>query len=310
MPGLDLTNLFEERAKLPKPTNENLRKLFEGIDRILIKDDGVYEEKAISDKVILEITGPGLVNRFSDLLEIDESLTGFYCLCLGSYAIELFANGQLRATIGFHHGRSIRYDKWNSDVALMQNENLLSFLAQLGLTGPQEEYQEDQRRAEASNIAQSEWLAIAPKCFTKFQEEIQDINLNTVDYLGELIAELDKEIPEKDKRVIALLQTYGKTSNFWTAYPIYEEAPANVLNTYNPRDILDIYERSDRNYKTRRGLGRYICSFNFRKIRKKYLKDISDDVINDLEKCFTAIGEEKGIYEINRLRKDKNKKNS
>lgn len=312
MPGLDLTNRKspEELGNLPNPTNENLRKIFVGIDRILIKVGGVYAEKAISDIVVLEITLPDQVSQFEALMEINEALTGFYCMCLGSYAIELFANGQLQTTIGLHHGKSIRYDKWNGDAALMQNEGLLSFLAQLGLTKPQEEYIEGQQRAEVSSLAEREWLAIAPKSFAKFQEEIQEINYNTEDYLEELIAELNKEIPDKDKRVIALLQTYGKTKNFWTAYPSYEEAPANVLNTFTLSDILDIYVRSDRNYKTRRGLGRYICSFNFRQIRKKYLKDISDDVINDLEKCFIAIGEERGIYEISRLRKEKSKINN
>lgn len=307
MSGIDLTNRKspEELGNLPNPTNENLRKIFVGIDRILIKAGGVYKEEAISDIVVLEITLPDQVSQFAALMEINEALTGFYCLCLGSYAIELFANGQLQATIGLHHGRSIRYDKWKGDAALMQNEGLLSFLAQLGLTQLQEEYLEDKQRGETSKLAEREWQDIAPKAFAKFQEEIQEINHNTQDYLEELITELNKEIPDKDKRVIALLQTYGKTKNFWTAYPSYEEAPANVLNTFTLSDILDIYARSDKNYKTRRGLGRYICSFNFRQIRKKYLKDISDDVINDLEKCFIAIGEERGIYEIGRLRKEK-----
>ena len=309
MPGLDLTNRMssEERAKLPNPNNENLRKLFIGVDRVSIKADGVYEEKAISDVVVLEITLPDHITQFASLLEINEALTGFYCLCLGSYAIELFVNGQLQATIGFHHGKSIRYDKWNSDVALAENESLLSFLAQLGLTEPQEEYLQDQRKGEASQVAEKAWLAIAPKCFTTFRDQIQGINYDTESYLNELIAELNKEIPDKDQRLIALLQTFGKTENFWTYYPSYECAPANILNTYHPQDIVDAYTRSDRNYKTRRGLGRYICSFDFRKKRKKYLKYISNDVIDDLDKCFIAIGEERGIYEINRLRKDKSK---
>ena len=49
MPTLDLTNRepLEERNKLPKPSNEGLCKLFVGVDKVVIKDNGVYEEHNI-----------------------------------------------------------------------------------------------------------------------------------------------------------------------------------------------------------------------------------------------------------------------
>jgi hypothetical protein len=309
MPGIDFTNRSsqEELAKRPTPTNENLQRLFSGIDAIKIKEGGVSGEKALTDNVVLEITQQDQVNQLAALLEIDEACTGFYCLCLGTYAIELYAKGQLQSTIGFHHGSSIRYEPWNGDAALAQSDNLLNFLARSGLTQPLEEKIKSDQRYKAQQAEESEWLAIAPKCFASFWAQINGFDS---DYFEELQQELNKEIPDKDQRIIALLQTYGKTQNFWTAYPSYEDVPNKILQTYHTTEIVDAYINSDRNYKTRQGLGRFICGFDFRKKRKKNLKHIPDEVLIDVEQYFTTINEERGIYEINRLRKEKNGKNN
>ena len=102
------------------------------------------------------------------------------------------------------------------------------------------------------------------------------------------------------------MQTFGKTDNFWTAYPIYEELPNDILKTFETKEIIDAYINSDRNYKTRKGLGRFLCSFEFKKTRENQLKFIPTEVIDDLEKCFDNIGEKRGINEIFRLRNEKN----
>ncbi len=71
-------------------------------------------------------------------------------------------------------------------------------------------------------------------------------------------------------------------------------------------EIIKAYLNSDRNYKTRKGLGRFLCSFEFKKFRKKQLKHIEQEVIDDLEKCFKHLNEERGVEEIARLNRDKN----
>jgi hypothetical protein len=306
MPIRDFTgNNWEEMARRPKPTNERLRNLFAGIDLISIKPGGSSELRTQPNKVLFEIAQPDAIKQFAALIEINEVAIGFHCMCLGTYDVELYTNNQLQATISYHHEYSIRCDLWSTDAALANPEGLVTFLAEQGFKKPLEDLNETKRQKEASYLADQEWLAISPKCFRTFWEKFGSYG----DFPEELIDALNNEIPDKAARIIALLQTFGKTKNFWSGYPSYENVPADILNTYHPMVILKAYTDSDRNYKTRRGLGRYLCSFDFRKIRKKYLNYISEEVIDDLEKCFTSIGEEKGIYEINRLRNEKNKKN-
>ncbi len=120
MATLDLINgkSKEGPERLPKPTNNNLEKLFENVDKVIVKQSGVSNDKAINGNVVLTISRQDSIDRLKSLLEIDENKTGFYCMCLGDHAIELFSGVQLKATIGFHHGVSIRYDKWDGDAEL------------------------------------------------------------------------------------------------------------------------------------------------------------------------------------------------
>lgn len=152
-------------------------------------------------------------------------------------------------------------------------------------------------------VADMEWLAGAPKCFTIFFEQYRMEG----NFPQALVDALNEEIPDKATQIIALLQCYGRSKNPWSGYPCYEDVPVKILQNYTIKYILEVYTNSDRNYKTRRGLGRFLCSYEFRQIRKKQLQYISAEVIDDLEKYFTYANDEKGIYEVNRLRKEKMK---
>ena len=305
MPTLDLTNRkpLAERNKLPRPSNKGLAELFVGVDKILIKNNGVYEDNAMSDEVLLTISQVENIQIFSQLLEIDEKNIGFYCLCLGTYAIELHAGRQIIATIGFHHGVSIRYHKWNGDAGLAKIDDLLTFLAELGFTKPLQFRIEEKRNMEADRVAERKWLDIAPKCFKKYWTQINGFDGS---FLPLLINDLNFEIPDRQKQIIILLQTFGRTDNFWTAYPIYEELPNDILKTFETREIIKAYLNSDRNYKTRKGLGRFLCSFEFKTTRKEQLEYVQQEVIDDLENCFNHMNEQRGIDEIANLNHDKN----
>jgi hypothetical protein len=301
---LDLTNrkTLEECVKLPTPTNDNLKQLFVDVDTIIIKEGGVYNDNAMSDKIVLTIKDQVLLKHFIELLEIDETKTGFYCMCLGTYAVELYSKGKCKATIGFHHGVSIRYDKWNGDAELAESDKLLAFLSEQGLTKPLQDRLEARQDMEAERIAERNWFNIAPKCFSKYREQINGFDEH---YFPSLINDINAEFPDKRKQIIVLLQTFGTTEIFWTGYPIYEELPNTILNTFDTKEIIEAYLNSDRNYKTRKGLGRFLCSFEYKKIRKAQLKFITDEVISDLEKCFESIGAKRGINEIFSLKNEK-----
>ena len=305
MPILDFTNRpsLEELEQLPRPTNDNLNKLFLGVDNVIIKESGVYHNKAIKDNIVLTLSHFDTIRQLQSLLEITEPTESFYCMCLGDYAIELIEDTKIKATLGFHHGVSIRYENWHGDSELAKRDELLEFLAQQGLTKPLADRLEEKRNMEPNRIIERKWLENAPDCFTKYWTDINNLDNS---YFNLLISDLNREIPKRENQIIILLQTFGRTENFWTGYPIYEELPNEILKTFDIKEIISVYLRSDRNYKTRKGLGRFLCSYEFKKTRKQYLTDIPQEVIDDLERCFKNRGEEHGINEIFRLRNEKN----
>jgi hypothetical protein len=118
------------------PTNLRLNKLFENVDRLVIKDDGVINNRALSKKILLEIHDNEKIRKFHKLLEIVEPVDRGSCCCSGDYAVELYKKGKLHVVFGLHHGESIRYEYWNSDAQLVKNMELLEFLHLEGLPEP------------------------------------------------------------------------------------------------------------------------------------------------------------------------------
>ncbi|MDO7876437.1 hypothetical protein Q5H93_16960 [Hymenobacter sp. ASUV-10] len=304
MPALDFTNRKPQLALNELPSNAGLAELFAGADKVVIKDGGVSGEKAMSDTILLVLSNADKVIDFQALLQIIEPTTSFYCMCLGTYAIELYAGTLIRATIGFHHEVSIRYHGWHGDAELANSDELLEFLARQGFTKPLEDQTAAKRRMEADQLAEKRWLRTAPKSVSKYWEQIKMMDYNS---LPALINELNQEIPEREQRIITLLQLFGQTDNFWTAYPSYEELPNVILQTVELPAIIIAYIHSDRNYKSRKGLGRFLCSFDAKQHRKKHLPHITSEVISDLEECFEWLGEKRGINEIFSLKNAKAK---
>ena len=55
-----------------KATNDSLNELFKDIDVVQIKSDGVYEDKALSDDVVLRIEDPSVIQTFKELIGIEK----------------------------------------------------------------------------------------------------------------------------------------------------------------------------------------------------------------------------------------------
>ena len=300
-----LSDFFESHDKRPNPTNKRLKLLFLDVDKVVIKDGGVGDKHALSNKVLLSITKREEINRLSELLEIDESITGCYCMCLGTYAFELFSGEFIKATIGFHHGVSIRYHEWNGDAELARKEELLSFLAELGFTKPLEERLEKLRLAAKSELTLEEWLEIAPKCFEKYIGEILSNGVISDESTNSLIYELNVEIPSQLEQVKVLLKSFGKTNRYWSAYDCYEGLPFQILKKFEMQKIIESYLSTEKDYMITKGLGRFLCHFESATKVRSELNFITYSVIDDIEKCFDDIGEKTGVIRIQKIRNNK-----
>jgi hypothetical protein len=290
-----------ENSRSPK--NDHLKTLFVDVVAVIIKEGGADNNRALTNKVALALSGEEKVRKFGELLEIVEPDEIFYCLCLGNYAIELYAQDRRKATIGFHHGTSIRFTPWGSDAELRWPDELAQFLADEGLKEPLRDRIRDKREAEARATARQNWLAMAPKCFAKYWEAMNNLHKA---YLPELMEELNAEYPDRTKRIIVLLQTFGTTDYPWNASPIYELIPSYILQRIEVKEIAAAYLGSAKSPEIRKGLGRFIYSAESKEIQNHYLKFVPQEIIDDLEGWFETSGEQRNVNGILSFRNEKN----
>ena len=103
---------------------------------MLIKKGGVYNNKAIGKTINLILENKDDIRELVKFLHVEEPKEVLYCMCVGSYAVELYENLELKATIGLHHGKAIRYENWKGDADLMDGLGLLRWLSSMGYDEP------------------------------------------------------------------------------------------------------------------------------------------------------------------------------
>ena len=97
---------------------ESLRAAAAGADRLVVQDMD-WQGKGCTTNY--EIRGAReLLRGLLDLVEIDAAGSGFHCMCDGQYWIHVYRADREVATIGYHHGRSLRWHdgKWKGDALL------------------------------------------------------------------------------------------------------------------------------------------------------------------------------------------------
>ena len=290
--------LFKSKNRKEKATNKSLSDLFREIDTIQIKSDGVHEDKALSNETVLKIDEPSKIQEFKKLMTINEPNEDFHCMCLGDYAIELLKGSELKSTIGFHHGVSIRFNMWTGDAELKYPDELLELLSELGLKAPLEQKKLDYQLAKESEEESNKWLNNSPKSFNKYWNEINDFDES---YIPNLKNDLKKEFSNEKNLILALLKSFGTSNNLWTAFPMYESTPRNLLNDYKLQSILNAFVESSTDQTTTIGLGRYLFSWYFRKEIKKHKEKLNTELLNSLSEAFETINDSRGIESIRKI---------
>jgi hypothetical protein len=153
------------KSTAPDPSQASLSALF--ATRVRILGGGVRGDKAMGDTVWLELTEPAEVAAFASRLAINDDPARFdHCLCYGDAAIECYADGQEGpvATLGYHHGKLIRWARWKHDAPLADGRELARWLADRGLDLFLQDLDEQDRSAREYQEQQERWLAAMPPC--------------------------------------------------------------------------------------------------------------------------------------------------
>ena len=223
-----------------------------------------------------------------------------FIVCVSEdYAIELLKQNELKTTIGFHHGVSIRLNQWTGDAELKYPDELLKFLSDLGLKEPLEQKKLDYERAIKSEQESNNWLKNSPKSYSKFWNQINDFDES---FIPELLTDLKNEYNKQDDLILALLKSFGTSQNLWSGYPIYQTISQTLLNKFELEKIISTLLNSDRELIASVGLGRFLFSSDFRKELKKHKNKLNTELIEILRNAFIEINDSKGLESIEKIK--------
>lgn len=122
------------RARGAAPTQAALDAEIRRADRVRVLAGGMWRDEAIGVAVLIDSRSKPELDALRDALRIAEDPSRFgHCSCLGSPTVEFYAGRELLATIGLHHGHTIRWDRWLHDAPLAEPDRLARWLAGHGL---------------------------------------------------------------------------------------------------------------------------------------------------------------------------------
>jgi hypothetical protein len=261
----------------PAPTQESFDELVLGATTIRILDWDFFSDPAhVGTIPAFETASRADLVSFGKAFEIQPS-EWFHCLCVGELVIELRGGGSLLAELTLHHGKSIRWGGWNSDVLLKNGRSAVEWLAEHGVEQPLRNFEADQSRRNVAAQARNKWQAAMPPCLSKFLPRLT----NDFFAFGATAAEL-REIDQalaaaygsEEEIAIHLLDWFGHGEGPWSGFPVYEHTAEKLLLRHPSSVIVRSLKTRQLTWEQVEAAARLFSSFSFFTQRQADLKSI------------------------------------
>jgi hypothetical protein len=254
---------------------EDLHKILANADKIVVKASPTR-----SSTILFESTDKKDLEDLWRSLVLEPSAGFFHCMCDGTPAIYVYERGRERIKLTNHHGVSIRCSLWESDVLITDIEKWLSWFDERQISGPRQEV-EAERHQQAQNKKDWErWLTAMPKALgALWSSALRDFGRVDLDPLR---SELERSMPDRGERILALLEWFGSGAGPWSGFPTYETAAENLLLDFSTAQIIVAIQSTGLSSAQTEGAARLFAGWSFGKQRPEELKDLPDALKKDL----------------------------
>lgn len=224
---------------------ETLQESLATCDRLRVRSGGTCHRDASTEKTLIQVDQPAEVRRVVALLTVQEPASSFECMCCGEPSLEFYQGDKLMHTVGFHHGHLLRWEGWGSDCKLAPNgaTQLVGWMAQRGLSGPQREHEASQAREALHKRILERATAGFPEALTR-----------ALTGSGDFEAELGTAFPEEGRQARALIQILGAADAGWESLEGIAEMLGRLPSSVVGRQIEEALSGS--NPVHRRGAAR------------------------------------------------------
>ncbi|WP_438035393.1 hypothetical protein [Sorangium sp. So ce204] len=237
------------------------------------------------------------VATIRDRLRIQEHQRTFFCDCDGDIRIELHGEAGLLGTITFHHGLSIRFERWNSDALLLDGPALLRWMAERGASGPLHKFEQQEREQQEAERVYRAWVEAAPAGLdpSLFGRGFLPHNGDDPAY-GQAMEALAAAYPSAEERAVVLLTWFAHSSSTWSAYSSYESIPGELLLRVESGTVLRALERREPVAEaTLLGAARYFSTLSD---RKSELAAVPDALWERLLQATRRVGIEENVERL------------
>lgn len=263
-----------------------LRSTLAGVDLLRIRSGGTCHRDPSREKTLLELVDTAAIEEIVSRIEMDESDSGFHCMCCGSPSFEFYKGPHLLATLGFHHGKSLRWPngKWPGDGLLTQEsgDHLIHWLADKGVEGPLKEI-------EATKLRKASRKAKLERATAGLPNSIKVALEN-----GKFSQSLKKAYKQDEEQVAALLFMLGASNDSWSMEDNLEQIAGETLSTYSIEVLGNAIQSAllGDNRQRRRGAARFWQSW------RSPLEDWSPPNIARLLSTVLTIQQESRYYPL------------
>lgn len=144
---------------------EALRRALTEVSRVRVRSGGTCHRRISEEKTLFEVDEKAEIEKLVDAIRMAEDPSHGHCMCCGNPSMEFYEGEELVATLGFHHGRSLRWPGgWPGDGAITMESahQLCLFLDKRGVSGPLQEFEEGRRREAAMERRHARYLDLIP----------------------------------------------------------------------------------------------------------------------------------------------------
>lgn len=122
------------QSNAPDPAQRDLDRLLATVTRVRVLAGGMLRGQALAAAALVDTTDAEAVPGLGPCLQICEDPRSFsHCECPGGPTLELYAGEQHAATLGLHHGHTIRWNQWRHDAELLDGFQLKAWLTGHGV---------------------------------------------------------------------------------------------------------------------------------------------------------------------------------
>jgi len=226
--------------------------------------------------ILTDLSQPADLNRLRRAMAVSSLPDGF-CMCRGDVRFEfLDSHGQQIATVGFHHGVTLRWTGWESDTVLADEQALLYWLNDHGAPRALAQFEEDQRQRAHALDARVSWTAAMPAALSGLAPRLLALSstgvLPSAELLSEAHALLAQALQDPTPRVLALLAWYGSGTDRYSGYPVHETFPGLLLQDVPITEIIAALQDPQADERHDGGALRHLLGW---KSRNKQARDIN-----------------------------------